>query len=43
MLTDGRTTGPMIITVHKIYVTAIDLDSGDLLWSWVVGSFLDCR
>ena len=28
-------TGPTIIAVHKIYVTAIDLDGGGLGWSAV--------
>ena len=37
-----RSNGRTIIAVHKIYVT-IDLDGGDLWWSWVVGVFLGRR
>ena len=33
-------TGPTIIAIHKIYLTAIDLDGGDLWWSQVVGIVL---
>ena len=35
-----RSNGPTIIPVHKIYVTAINLDGGDLWWSRVVGILL---
>ena len=38
-----RSNGPTIIAIHKIYVTAIDLDSGDLWWSWVVSVFFGRR
>ena len=35
-----HTTGPTIIAIHKIYVTAINLDGGELWWSLVVTIFL---
>ena len=34
---------PTIIADHNIYVTAIDLDGGDLLWSRVINIFLGRR